>query len=126
MIKINYRDSKPLYEQIKDEMKKLIVKGVINHNDRIPSVRELAVSLSINPNTIQRAYRELESEGYIYSVRAKGFFVAELTNLNTERVNSIKEDLKKSLTELYYMNMPQEKIMEMVEKIYKEVTKWLK
>ena len=63
MISLNYRDSRPIYEQIKDGLKKLIVTGGLAADERLPSVRALATQLSINPNTIQRAYNELEGEG---------------------------------------------------------------
>ena len=72
MIQINYRDPRPIYEQVKDGFRKLIFSGVLRPDERMPSVRELAASLAINPNTIQRAYRELEQEGYICSVPGKG------------------------------------------------------
>ena len=68
VISLNYRDSRPIYEQIKDGLRKLIVTGAIGTDEKLPSVRSLATQLSINPNTIQRAYNELEGEGYIYSV----------------------------------------------------------
>ena len=68
MISLNYRDSRPIYEQIRDELRKLIVTGAIGVDDKLPSVRALATQLAINPNTIQRAYNELETEGYLYSV----------------------------------------------------------
>ena len=64
MIQLNCRDSRPIYEQVKDGLRQLIINGVLTEGSRLPSVRELAVSLTINPNTIQRAYRELEAEGY--------------------------------------------------------------
>ena len=76
MISLNYRDSRPIYEQIEDGLKKLIVTGGLAADERLPSVRALATQLSINPNTIQRAYNELEGEGYIYSIPGKGSFVA--------------------------------------------------
>ena len=75
MICLNYRDSRPIYEQIKDGLKKLIVSGAMAPGEKLPSVRALAQQLSINPNTIQRAYNELENEGYIYSIAGKGSFV---------------------------------------------------
>ena len=71
MIQLNYRDSRPIYEQVKDGLRQLIINGVLTEGSRLPSVRELAVSLTINPNTIQRAYRELEAEGYTVSVPGK-------------------------------------------------------
>ena len=85
MIQINYRDSRPIYEQIKDGIRKLIVQGIMQNNEKLPSVRELATSLTINPNTIQRAYRELEAEGYVYTVKGKGCFVAGIPEENSAR-----------------------------------------
>ncbi len=76
MIQINYSDPRPIYEKVKDTLRQLILSGAMPEDSRLPSVRELAVSLTINPNTIQRAYRELEQEGYIVSVPGKGSFVA--------------------------------------------------
>ena len=77
MVQLNYRDAKPIYEQIKDGLRKLVVSNALDAGEKLPSVRELASQLAINPNTIQRAYRELESEGYIYTIVGKGTFVAE-------------------------------------------------
>ena len=71
-ISINYRDSRPIYEQVRDGLRRLIVSGSLPLGEKLPSVRELSTQLTINPNTIQRAYRELESEGYIYTVSGKG------------------------------------------------------
>ena len=85
MISLNYRDSRPIYEQIKDGLRKLIVTGALRTDDKLPSVRALAQQLSINPNTIQRAYNELEGEGYIYSVPGKGSFAAAVAGADTER-----------------------------------------
>ena len=81
MISINYRDARPIYTQVKDGLRKLILTGALAPGTRLPSVRELAAELAINPNTIQRAYRELESDGYILSVAGKGSFVAQVDKL---------------------------------------------
>ena len=81
MIAINYRDPRPIYEQIQSELRRLMLTGVLPPGSRLPSVRELAGQLAINPNTIQRAYRELESDGYILSVAGKGSFVAQVDKL---------------------------------------------
>ena len=78
MITINYRDPRPIYEQIQTELRRLMLTGVLPPGSRLPSVRELAGQLAINPNTIQRAYRELEADGYILSVAGKGSFVAQV------------------------------------------------
>ena len=100
MIQLNYRDSKPIYEQIKDGMRRLILTGGIGKDEKIPSVREMAVTLSINPNTIQRAYRELEQEGYIYTISGRGSFAAEVTEVTDERKNKILEKFDESVREL--------------------------
>lgn len=76
MISLNYRDASPIYEQVKNGYKSLIFTGVLAEDEKMPSVRELAVELAINPNTIQRAYRELEREGLIYSIAGRGSFVS--------------------------------------------------
>ncbi len=76
MFQLDYGDHRPIYEQIKEKVSQLIISGALKENDKIPSVRELAGQLAINPNTIQKAYRDLEGDGYIYSLRAKGSFVA--------------------------------------------------
>lgn len=81
MIAINYRDPRPIYEQIQAELRRLMLTGALPPGSRLPSVRELAGQLAINPNAIQRAYRELELDGYILSVAGKGSFVAQIDQL---------------------------------------------
>ncbi|MBQ7839920.1 MAG: GntR family transcriptional regulator [Lachnospiraceae bacterium] len=93
MIILDYRDTRPLYEQIVDKFQTLILKGVLEPNSRMPSVRSLAVDLSINPNTIQRAYSELERTGFIYSVKGRGNFVAYDDSLRQVRRQEIMEKL---------------------------------
>ncbi len=85
MFKLDYNDHRPVYEQIKENFKSLIVTGAMVEGESLPSVRELAAVLGINPNTIQRSYKELEQEGFIYSVRAKGSVVAPRKNEITQR-----------------------------------------
>ena len=77
MISVNFRDGRPIYEQVRDGFRQLILSGALPADYKMPSVRELAASLAINPNTIQRAYRELEQEGYIFSVPGRGSFVCD-------------------------------------------------
>ena len=72
---INNASQQPIYEQIVDKMQRLIAGGALEPDEKLPSVRSLAVELSINPNTIQRAYSELERSGFIYSVKGRGNFV---------------------------------------------------
>ena len=77
MIVLDYRDRRPLYEQVTEKLEELMFSGVLPPDSRLPSVRSMATELSINPNTIQRAYAELERQGYIYSIKGKGSFVAD-------------------------------------------------
>ena len=76
MIVIDYRDRKPIYEQIVEKFQMLIIKGVLEPDTQMPSVRSLATELSINPNTIQKAYSLLEQQGFIYPVKGRGNFVS--------------------------------------------------
>ena len=97
MFQLDFKDRRPIYEQIKEKLKFLIIEGAMKEGEKIPSVRELAVSMAINPNTIQKAYKELESEGYIYSVTAKGYFV---TPRESTRVTTGMEKLSQKFTNL--------------------------
>ncbi|MCR4807154.1 MAG: GntR family transcriptional regulator [Lachnospiraceae bacterium] len=81
MILLDLKDSRPIYEQIVDKFRLLIINGVLKSEDKMPSVRTLAMDLSINPNTIQKAYGELERQGYIYTVKGRGNFVSEISKL---------------------------------------------
>ena len=111
LIQLNYRDSRPIYEQIKDSFKKLIISGAMSGNDKLPSVRTLATQLSINPNTIQRAYNELENEGFVYSVPGKGNFVSPDIARDSERVAELKEKLKEVVGELKFLRVSEEEII---------------
>lgn len=81
MIVLDYRDRRPLYEQVVERFQELMFNGVLPQDSQLPSVRSLATELSINPNTIQRAYGELERQGYIYSIKGKGSFVADSSRM---------------------------------------------
>jgi len=110
MININFRDSRPIYEQVKDGFRQLILSGVLMADEKMPSVRELASSLTINPNTIQRAYRELESEGYICSVPGRGSFVCDRGEALSARKQELLNELDKVAAELKQLGMSQEEI----------------
>ena len=94
MIQLNYRDTRPFYQQIKDNVRHLVVSGALKKDDKLPSVRELAASLAINPNTIQRAYAELERQGYIYSVKGRGSFVADNRQIRERKRQEIWDQLE--------------------------------
>lgn len=117
MIQLNYRDSKPIYEQIKDGFRKLIFSNSLSANEKMPSVRELAASLAINPNTIQRAYRDLENEGYIYTVAGKGTFVAERQEGFDERQQELLEEFDEIVEELYFLSVDKATLVERIESL---------
>ena len=85
MLQLNYRDPRPIYTQIVSEYKRLILSGALVRGEKLPSVRDLAGQLAINPNTIQRAYRELETDGFIVSMPGKGSFVADAADLGRQK-----------------------------------------
>lgn len=110
MIQLNYRDARPIYEQIKDGYRQLIVQKVIGVDEKLPSVRELATTLTINPNTIQRAYRELEQEGYLYTVKGKGCFVAGVPAVNDKRKKELFQQLDEVVLELKFLGVDAKEI----------------
>ncbi len=96
MIMLDYQDRRPLYEQVAEKLEQMIVNGVLKENDQLPSVRSLAMELSINPNTIQRAYAKLEKNGFIYPVKGRGNFVAS----SSEYLESRRKDFMQALEKL--------------------------
>lgn len=105
MVQLNYRDAKPIYEQIKQGLRRLVVSHAISAGEQLPSVRELASRLTINPNTIQRAYRELESEGYLYSVPGKGTFASSQDDISINRQNELLTQFDEVVTELLFLSI---------------------
>lgn len=117
VIQLNYRDARPIYEQVKDGFRHLIIQEVMEKDEKLPSVRELATSLTINPNTIQRAYRELEQEGYVYTIPGKGSFVAGVPEMDGKRKKELLETLDKTVKELKFLGMSLEELVERIRKI---------
>ena len=115
MVQLNYRDSKPIYEQIKDGFRKLILSESMTTNEKLPSVRELASKLAINPNTIQKAYHESESEGYIYSVAGKGSFVAERDEVFDVRKEELFREFTETVEELLLLDVQKKELIQKIE-----------
>lgn len=116
MVQLNYRDAKPIYEQIKDGLRKLVVSNALSAGEKLPSVRELASQLAINPNTIQRAYHELENEGYIYTLVGKGTFVAENRNVEEGREKELLGEFDELVKELLYLEVSKEELKERIDR----------
>lgn len=110
MIYLDYKDKRPIYEQIVERFSDLIVKGVMVENEKMPSVRTLAMELSINPNTIQRSYQELERSGYIYSIVGKGSFVSPRGDFISSRHTEVMERLEAALKEAIDVGVHKEMI----------------
>ena len=115
MIQISYRDPRPIYEQVKDGFHTLILTGAMCPDERMPSVRELATLLAINPNTIQRAYRELEQEGFICSVPGKGSFVADARDTAALRRKELLVQLKEISEELKKLGVDENTMTEWIK-----------
>lgn len=109
-ISINYRDSRPIYEQVRDGLRRLIVSGTLPLGEKLPSVRELSTQLTINPNTIQRAYRELETEGYICSVAGRGSYVCAQIPDDPARQDALLQQFDAAVQELLYLGMRSEEL----------------
>ena len=114
MITINYRDPRPIYEQIQTELCRLMLTGVLPPGSKLPSVRELAGQLAINPNTIQRAYRELEADGYILSVAGKGSFVAQAGNLAEQQKKQAVDAFRAAAQQLRQLGLTQEQLAQLL------------
>ena len=116
MIHLNSRDPRPIYEQIMDNLRRLIISGGVAPGERLPSVRELAAQLAINPNTIQRAYRELENQGYLVTLPGKGTFAAENLSLEARRMELLWQQLERAADELRFAGVTDEQLIARLQK----------
>ena len=120
MLTLNYRDSRPIYGQIKDGLRRMIVSGALEPGEKLPSIRAMAVDLAINPNTIQRAYAELEAEGFIYSVPGKGSYTAHGGDAarrpapDPARERELIRRLRDAVAELRYLGLKDSEIIAMI------------
>ena len=120
MISLNYRDSRPIYEQIRDGLRKLIVTGALSADEKLPSVRALAAQLAINPNTIQRAYMELEQQGLICPVKGKGSFVTDSSRIRQIGMEETLSELKKITEKGMALGVGEEEMIGVICSCYKE------
>ena len=111
MIVLDYRDNRPLYQQVKDSLRRMMLTGLLEPDEKLPSVRSLATQLAINPNTIQRAYAELETEGYIYSVAGRGSFVSTGDGEHLRRIAELTGRLVPLLEELKSLGYTREQLL---------------
>lgn len=120
MIKLDYKNDKPLHEQITLGIKELVLCGALSANEQLPSVRDLSVSLTVNPNTVQRAYKTLESEGIIYSIRGKGNFVSEAPKADKRSIDGLYASFVEIARELAFFGEDKESVLKVLEKVFEE------
>ena len=119
MFQIDLKSRDSIYEQVIENVKRLVFTGILKTDAKLPSVRELSRTLTMNPNTVQKAYRELERQGVIYTVAGRGCFVADSQGQepDRERVTAMFEDMKRLIEELLFMGMDRDGIRNEVERI---------
>ena len=120
MITIDYQDRRPIYEQIVEKYELLIVRGVLSPDEQMPSVRQMAQELGINPNTIQKAYAILEKDGFIYPVKGRGNFVSGRGEGQERKKTQYMEKLKTLLKEGHQMRVDPAGIRALVDEIFEE------
>lgn len=118
MFELDVQSRRPIYEQLMEKFKELIISDVLKEHDQLPSVRILAQELIINPNTIQKAYRQLEAEGFIYTIPGKGNFVLPPGELkNSLKEEKIRSELTRVLAEALYIGIEKKEIYRLVKDI---------
>ena len=125
MFHIDARDSRPIYEQIIDQIKEQVMKGILKPGDQLPSVRQLASMLTVNANTVMKAYTELERQEVIETIRGKGAFIAMMPSkvISEKQIIEVRKALKSSFVAMHYMGMSKQEVMAEIEKIYDELSK---
>lgn len=123
MFKIDMRSRTPIYEQIIDSIKELVVKGVLIPGERLPSVRDMAKEMTLNPNTVQKAYQELERQGIISTLRGKGTFISEDIQANNKilKRSQLMEELKKLVVEAIYLDLSKDELFDYIKDIYDDI-----
>lgn len=126
MFQLDLKSRKSIYEQVVDNMKELIISGVIKPEDKLPSVRELSKSLTINPNTVQKAYRALEHQDYLYTVAGLGTFAScPTTDVRDEKlIGVIRDRIRGELKELFYLGLSKEEVTLILQKLMAERGGW--
>ena len=105
MLNLDYRDARPIYAQVRDNLRRLMVSGALQEGEKLPPVRSLASNLAITPNTLPRAYESLEQEGYLYTVAGKGSFAAPQADVNAARRDRLLREFDASAAELLFLGM---------------------
>ncbi len=123
MINVDPRSSTPIYEQIINEVKTSILKGMLVPGDKLPSVRQLSKDLIVNPNTVSKAYMELERQKVIQTLKGRGTYVSLDYNPTKEtgKINLMKNNLKNIIVEAHYIGIEKQELIGFIETIYNEI-----
>lgn len=126
MFQIDLKSHKSIQEQISDNFKELMVTGVLKPDEKLPSVRELSKMITVNPNTVQKAYTKLEEQGYIYVVKGKGSFVSNISGMDIDEreVEKIVRILREDINKLYYTGVSMDEAKRIIEEILQERGEW--
>lgn len=119
MILLDYRDKRPIYEQMVEKLERLIVNGGLEPLTKMPSVRSLAMELSVNPNTVQRAYAQLEQDGYLYTVSGRGSFVTAESEWRESKQAKILQEWENITQQAREAAIPLERLLSGLQQIYK-------
>ncbi|SDY97887.1 GntR family transcriptional regulator [Tindallia californiensis] len=121
MFELDLRSRIPIYEQLVERIKEMIITELLKSDEQLPSVRSLAQQLTINPNTIQKAYRELEKQGYVYTVQGRGNFVSPvMEKMQKEKKEELRRELKKLMAEAFYLGMDQKDMHQMIDEVMEQ------
>lgn len=122
MIQVDVRSRVPIYEQIVHSFKQMTMSGILSPDEKLPSVRELSQELTINPNTIQKAYQELERQNIIYTKRGQGSFVnPNIQAINKEeKMGELIEEIKRIIVESMYLGISKEKFLDIINSAYED------
>ena len=120
MFELDLKSRKSIYEQVMDNLKEQIMTGTLQAGDKLPSVRELSKAITVNPNTIQKAYQELEKLGSIYTVKGRGNFVASHTSWKVDRKNEYLEIMNDALRELKALGVSRDEVVASIDSLYKD------
>ena len=118
---INFQDSRPIYEQIVENFKMQMYKGILREGDQMPSVRSLAVELSTNPNTVQKAYSELERQGFIYTVKGRGNFVKGDSLLKDNKKNELVRQIVELFMEAHEIGLSIDELVDDIKEHLKKI-----
>lgn len=123
MFQIDQRSRTPIYEQIVNKIKESVLIGLLSPGEKLPSVRDFAQIISVNPNTVQKAFKQLEREGVLTILRSKGTFISEnfIDEFSKENISEVKKILKQGVIEAKYLGFNEDKVISIIREIFQDL-----